>query len=92
MGEKQNGKKCGRGRELRCSKKERERKERKEGKKRKEENRNKENRKERKKKGKEKGNRNQRRAGSIIEQNRTRNCATRGRFPLTLVILHLGVT
>ena len=27
---------------------------------------------------------------SKLERQRTRNCATRGRFPPTLVILHLG--
>ena len=64
-----------------CNKKERESKERKEGKKRKE-----------RKKRKGKGNRNQHHTGSRTRRQRTQNCATRGRFPPTLVILHLGAT
>ena len=48
--------------------------------------------KERRKKGNEEGNRNQHRAGSRTRQKRTWNCAMRGRFPPTPVILRLGAT
>ena len=51
-----------------------------------------EKRKERRKKGKEEGNRNQCLAGRKTGQQRIRNCATRGRFPSTPVILSLGAT
>ena len=49
-------------------------------------------RKERRKKGKEEGNRNQHRSGSRTGQQRTRNCAMRGKFPPTPIILILGAT
>ena len=48
-----------------------------------------EKRKERRKKGKEEGNYNQRCVGSRTGRQRTRNCATRGRFSPTPVILRL---
>ena len=66
--------------------------ENKERKKMKEEKREEEKRKERRKKGKEEGNQNQRCARSRTGQKRARNCATRGRFPPTPVILRLGAT
>ena len=44
------------------------------------------------KKGKEEGNQNQHRAGRRTGLERTWNCATRGRFSSTSVILHLRAT
>ena len=51
-----------------------------------------EKRKERRKKRKEEGNQNQRCTWSRTRQHRTGNCATRGRFPPTPIILRLGAT
>ena len=51
-----------------------------------------EKRKERRKKGYEEGNWNQCCAGSRTGPQRTRNCATRGRFRPTLIILLIGAT
>ena len=64
----------------------------KERKKMKEENRKEEKIKERRKNGKEEGNQNQRCVGSKTRWQRTWTCATRGRFPPTLVTLRLGAT
>ena len=47
--------------------------------------------KEREEKKKEEKKRKECRTVSRPKQQRTRNCVTRGRFPSTLVILHLGV-
>ena len=52
----------------------------------------KEEKKKERKKGKEEGNRNQRHAWSRTGRQRTRNCAMRGRFPPTPVILRLKAT
>ena len=57
-----------------------------------EENREEEKRKERRNKRNEEGNRNQRRAGRRTGRYRTQNCASRGRFSPTLVILRLRTT